>query len=361
MTDTGSRASGGRAAYSWLVVLPAVVAVVAMVIAMQSTAGAAVEPVGLGTAGNYAVLGGTDVTNTGPSEISGGDLGVSPGTSVIGFTASNFTPPAEEDLPDSAQAQADLTTAYTQAMNETPATAITGGAISGPTVLTPGIYNASSQLLVDGRVTLNGENLANPVFVFQVGSMLTVGSLRATNFVLENGASACEVFWQVGSSATLDGGSDFVGSILASASISVLSSDTVDGRLLASTGGVTLIDDAINAPTGCAPTSTSSASASPTATPSSPSPTPTPSSTSPTPFPTSTSPTPFPTSTSPTPFPTSTSPVPSPSSTSPVPSPTSTSPSPSPTGVRHHHKHHHKRPTPAPVPTPVPTTVPVTG
>jgi hypothetical protein len=334
MTDIGSRASGRHAAYSWLVVLPAVVAIVAMVIAMQSTAGAAVEPVGLGTAGNYAVLGGTDVTNTGPTVISGGDLGVSPGTSVTGITASNFTPPAEEDLPDSAQAQADLTTAYTQAMNETPATAITGGAISGPTVLTPGIYNASSQLLVDGRVTLNGENLTDPVFVFQVGSGLTVGSVRATNFVLENGASACEVFWQVGSSATLDGGSDFVGSILASASISVLSSDTVDGRLLASTGGVTLIDDAINAPTGCGPTSTSSPTASPTATPS---------------------------STSPTPAPSSTSPTPSPTSTSPVPSPTSTSPSPSPTGVKHHRKHHHKRPTPAPVPTPVPTTVPVTG
>src|ERR1700733_9541048 len=87
MTDIGSRASGRRAAYSWLVVLPAVAAVVAMVIAMESTAGAAVEPVGLGTAGNYAVLGGTDVTNTGPTVISGGDLGVSPGTSVIGITA----------------------------------------------------------------------------------------------------------------------------------------------------------------------------------------------------------------------------------------------------------------------------------
>ncbi len=205
--------------------------------------------VNLGTAANFAVLGGSDVTNTGPSLISGGDLGVSPGTSVTGITAGNFTPPAQEDLADSAQAQTDLTAAYTQAMSETPATTIPGSAITGPTTLTPGIYSAASGLLVDGAVTLNGQNDPNSVFVFQVGTALTVGSVTAADFTLENGASACNVFWQVGSSATLDGGSNFVGSILASASISVLSGDTINGRLLASTGGVTLIDDAIDAPT----------------------------------------------------------------------------------------------------------------
>src|ERR1700728_4600274 len=267
MTEISSRVLRGRAAYPWLASAASLAAVVAIVIATQATAGAAVEPVLLGTAANYAVLGGSDVTNTGPTLISGGDLGVSPGTSVTGITAADFLPPAREDLPDSAGAHADLSAAYTQAMNETPATPIPFDAIVGPATFTPGIYRASSSLLVNGGpITLNGENQTDPVFVFQVPSALTVGSVRATDFVLINGASACEVFWQVGSSATIDTGSEFAGNIMASASISVLSAATVDGRLLASTGGVSLIDDTISAPAGCTSTSPSM-SASPTMSP----------------------------------------------------------------------------------------------
>src|ERR1700729_997442 len=165
MTEFSGRVLRGRAAYPWLAAAVSLAAVVAMVIATQSSAGAAVEPVLLGTAGNYAVLGGSDVTNTGPTLIAGGNLGVSPGTSVTGITAANFVPPAQEDLPDSAGAQADLSTAYTQAMNETPATPILLDSIVGPRTFTPGIYHASSSLLVNGGpITLNGENLTDPVF-----------------------------------------------------------------------------------------------------------------------------------------------------------------------------------------------------
>jgi hypothetical protein len=373
MTEISSRVLRGRAAYPWLASAGSLAAVVAIVIATQATAGAAVEPVLLGTAANYAVLGGSDVTNTGATLISGGDLGVSPGTSVTGITAANFAPPAQEDLPDSAGAQANLTTAYTQAMNETPATPIVGDVIVGPETFTPGVYNASSSLLVDGGpITLNGENLADPVFVFQVPSALTVGSVAATSFVLINGASACEVFWQVGSSATIDSGSEFVGNILASASISALSTATINGRLLASNGGVSLIDDTINAPAGC-PTTSPSMSMSPSTSPSM-SPT---MSISPTMSPTMTiSPSMSPTMTiSPSMSPTMTiSPSMSPTMTiSPSMSPTMTispsispsiSPTPTPTPTKakhHHHKRHHKRPRPAPVPKPVPTTLPVTG
>ena len=191
MREFSSRVLRGRAAYPWLAAAVSLAAVVAMVIVTQATAGAAVEPVLLGTAGNYAVLGGSTVTNTGPTLISGGNLGVSPGTAVTGITPANFAPPAQEDLPDSAGAQADLSTAITQAMNETPATPIVGDVIVGPETFTPGIYNASSSLLVNGGpITLDGENQADPVFVFQVPSALTVGSVLATDFVLINGASA---------------------------------------------------------------------------------------------------------------------------------------------------------------------------
>ena len=357
MGEIGSHVSRARAAYPWLAAAVSLAAVAAMVIVTQATAGAAVEPVLLGTAGNYAVLGGSDVTNTGPTLDDGGNLGVSPGTSVTGITAADFTPPAHEDLPDSAGAHADLSTAFTQAMDETPATPIVGDVIVGPETFTPGIYHASSSLLVNGGpITLDGENQTDPVFVFQIPSALTVGSVIATDFNLINGASACEVFWQVGSSATIDSGSEFAGNILASASISALSNATIDGRLLADTGGVSLIDDAIDAPAGCTTTSPSmsmSPSVSPSMSPSvSPSMSP---SVSP-----SMSPSMSP-SVSPSMSP-SISPSMSPSispSMSPSISPT---PTPTPTSVTHrHHKHHHKRPRPAPVPTPIPTTVPVTG
>jgi hypothetical protein len=225
------------------------VVVTAMTLFIAQSAQAAPVEVNLGTAANYAVLGATTVTNTGNTVISGGNLGLSPGTSVTGFPPGSFTPPATEDLPDSGQAQTDLTAAYNQAQGETPTAGDTGlSAIINNQTLTPGVYNAPSGLLVDGAVTLNAEGNPDAVFVIQVGSALTVGSQQTADITLAGGASACNVFWQVGSSATLDSVSNFVGSILASASITVNSGDTIDGRLLASTAAVTLIDDAISAP-----------------------------------------------------------------------------------------------------------------
>jgi Ice-binding-like len=225
------------------------VVVTAMTLFIAQSAQAAPVEVNLGTAANYAVLAATTVTNTGGTVISGGNLGLSPGTSVTGFPPGSFTPPATEDLPDSGQAQTDLTAAYNQAQGETPTAGDTGlSAIINNQTLTPGVYNAPSGLLVDGAVTLNAEGNPDAVFIIQVGSALTVGSQQNADITLAGDASACNVFWQVGSSATLDSVSNFVGSILASASITVNGGDTIDGRLLASTAAVTLIDDAISAP-----------------------------------------------------------------------------------------------------------------
>jgi hypothetical protein len=223
-----------------------------MTLFVAQSAQAAPAEVNLGTAANYAVLAGTTVTNTGDTVITGGDLGLSPGSSVTGFPPGSYTPPATEDIPDSAQAQTDLTAAYNQAAGETPTVGDTGiSAISNQT-LTPGVYNAPTTLLVDGNVVLNGGGDPNAVFIFQVGSALTVGSQNSADITLEGDASACNVFWQVTSSATLDSVTHFVGSILASTAITVNTGDDIDGRLLASTAAVTLQDDAINAPS-CTP------------------------------------------------------------------------------------------------------------
>jgi Ice-binding-like len=328
MTNIGSRASGRSVGYSWLAAGLALVATIVVVIAMQSAAGAAVAPVGLGTAGSFGVLAGSTVTNTGPSVING-DLGVSPGTAVTGFPPGLVN--GAEHITDAVAGlgQSDLTTAYNDAAGRTPAAQL-GGFIGAGQTLLPGVYKATSSLLVGGALTLNAQGNPDAVFIFQVGSALTTAS--ASTVLLTNGASACNVFWQVTSSATLGTGSAFQGSILALTSITVTTGDTIVGRALARNGAVTLDDDTITTPTCPAP---------------SPTPTPTPTSTmTPTPTPTPTGPTPTPTPTTSTPPP---SPAPTPTSSTPAPTPAPTPSGPTPA------------PSPAPTPTPVPSPFPVTG
>jgi Ice-binding-like len=335
MTDTGRRAVR-RAGHTGLAAGLAGAVAIAVLVATQSAAGAAVAPVGLGTAQPFGVLAGTTVTNTGVSIVNG-DLGLSPGTAVTGFPPGIVTGTMDLANGVAAGAQADLTTAYNDAAGRSPK-ASTGKFIGAGQTLSPGVYNATSSLHVGGALTLDAHGNPNAVFIFQVGSTLVTGS--ASTILLTGGASACNVFWQVGSSATLGTNSTFAGSILALTSITVTTGDTLNGRALARNGAVTLDDDTINVPPGCAP--------------------------GPSPSPTGTgTPSPSPTGTG-TPSPSPTGPGhhhhhhhhhPSPPPT-PTPSPTSTgSPSPSPTGTGH--RHHH--PSPAPVPTPVPCTLPVTG
>ena len=118
-----------------------------------------------------------------------------------------------------------------------------------------GVYNATTSLAVGGVggvVTLDGENNPDAIFIFQIGSTLITGASSSVSLV--NGAQACNVFWIVGSSATLGANSTFNGTILASASASLGDGVNVQGRVLASTGAVTLLNDTINTP-ACAPTS----------------------------------------------------------------------------------------------------------
>src|SRR6478735_1772767 len=173
-------------------------------------------PVGLGTATSFAVLAGAAVTNTGPSMISG-DLGVSPGTAVTGFPpglVSNGTIHSADAV--AAQAQADLTTAYNDAARRTPRDAVPPD-LGGLTLL-PGVYNRATTMGLTGTVTLNAQGNPNAVFIFQAGSSLITAS--NSTVALINGASPCNVYWQVGSSATLGTNTTFVGTIMALTSIS---------------------------------------------------------------------------------------------------------------------------------------------
>ena len=209
---------------------------------------AAQPPVGLGTAGSFAVLAGSTVTNTGPSTLNG-NLGVSPGTAITGFppgTANGATYAADAVA---GQAQSDLTTAYNDAASRTPAVTVSGD-LGGQT-LVAGVYTSASSLGLTGQLTLNAQGNPNAVFIFQAGSTLTTASASDVNLI--NGAQACNVYWQVGSSTTLGTASTFAGSILAYTSISVNSDVTVAGSLLARNGAVTLIDDTIT-PSACATT-----------------------------------------------------------------------------------------------------------
>jgi len=225
-----------------------VVLAVSFMIGLSGTALAATA-VQLGTAGGYAVLGGSTVTNTG-STIVNGDLGLSPGTSVTGFPPGTVNGVQHITDAAAAQAQADLVTAYDAASGQATAVTIISGDLGGQT-LVPGIYKSTSALGLTGTVTLDAQGNPDSVFLFQVGSALTTAS--ASRVLLINNAQACNIFWQVGSSATLGTNSSFAGTILASASVTVNTGASVDGRVLARNGAVTLDTNPVSRPTCAAP------------------------------------------------------------------------------------------------------------
>lgn len=231
-----------------IVIFITVIATMSVFAVRPPHARAATAPVNLGTAGNFAVLAGSTVTNTGPTVVTG-DLGVSPGSAVTGFPPGTVIGTIHAADAVAATAQTDLTAAYTDAAARTPATALPGD-IGGLT-LTPGVYNASSSLGLTGTVTLDAQGDPNAVFIIQVGSTLTTASGSVVNLI--NGAQACNVFWQVGSSATLGTNSTFRGNILALTSITATTGVNVLGRLLARNAAVTL-DTNIVSRAVCAPT-----------------------------------------------------------------------------------------------------------
>jgi Ice-binding-like len=255
-----------------VVLLTMITAVVAGV--WPAGAFAATDP-GLGTAGNYAVIGSTTVTNTGPSWITG-QVALSPGTSVTGF------PPGTSGHQDvtnaaAAQARADLTAAYLVAAGETPCTTLTGDLGSPARTLVAGTYCYPAAALLTGTLTLDGAGSGAGVWLFQIGAGLTTGS--ASRVLLINGALPCNVFWQVGNSAVIGTSTTFVGNIMALTSVALQTTASLNGRAMARNGAVTLDTNRIIQPTGCGfaaptavappvvPTPTPTASAAATAAP----------------------------------------------------------------------------------------------
>ena len=218
----------------------AAITVVGLLLAMPGIASAATAA-GLGTATSFAVLGGSTVTNTGPSVING-DLGVSPGSAVVGFPPGlvNGTIHAADAV--AAQAQSDTTTAYNNLAGQ-PCDADLPPQDLGGLTLTTGVYCNASSARLTGALTLDAQGDPNAVFIFQIGSTLTTASGSRVNLI--NGAQPCNVFWQIGSSATLGTGTDFVGTLIALTSITANTGATVQGRLLARNGATTLDNNVI--------------------------------------------------------------------------------------------------------------------
>ncbi|HEX8409722.1 MAG TPA: ice-binding family protein [Thermoanaerobaculia bacterium] len=210
---------------------------IAITLLFQSALAAQVP---LGTAGNFGVLGGSAVTNTGPSVITG-EVGVAPESSVTGFPPGIVVSGSIHSADAVAgQAQSDLTTAYNAAAGTACGTDLTGQDLGGLT-LTPGVYCFSSSAGLTGTLTLDLQGNPNAVFLFKIGTTLTTAS-GSSILLLNSGGTTCppNLNWQVGTSATLGTGSSFIGNILANASITLTTGASLNGRALARGGAVTL-------------------------------------------------------------------------------------------------------------------------
>jgi hypothetical protein len=227
------------------VVLPQLAAVtaVAVVSVLAPAPAMAADPVDLGTAADFSVLAGETVTNTGPTTAEQ-DIGVYEGSAIEGFppgTAGGFH--RADEIAE--QAKADLTAAYLVAEAE-PVDDTIDTELGGE-VITPGTYDSESGTFeITGTLTLDAEGNNNSVFIFQTASTLV--TMSGSSIVFINGASPCNVFWRVGSSATLGTDSTFVGNILALTSITATTRAQVDGRLLARNGSVTMDANAVTEP-----------------------------------------------------------------------------------------------------------------
>ncbi|MBC8097277.1 MAG: DUF3494 domain-containing protein [Akkermansiaceae bacterium] len=214
----------------------------AAVIFQHQNAIAVPVSVNLGSASEFAVLAGSGITVTGPTTITG-DIGTFPNPSITGFGNATLNGANHGADAVTAQAKIDLGIAYVDAAGRSSDTTYGGGFDLVGLTLPSGVYSSSSSLFLSGTLTLNAQGNPDAVWIFQMGSSLVTASDSLVSLI--GGAQACHVFWQVGSSATLGTDTDFVGNILASESITLNTGATVEGRVLAQNGAVTLDQNAI--------------------------------------------------------------------------------------------------------------------
>ena len=219
----------------------------------------AAATVNLGTAESFAVLAGETITNTGPTTITG-DVGLHPGAAVTGFETVTLEGARHVGEAVALDAKSALVTAYDEAAGATPVTSVPTEL--GGTTLTPGVYG-SDTLGLTGTLTLDGEG----VYIFQAGSTLITAPNSSVELI--NGASACDVYWQVGSSATLDTSTTFKGTIMALTSIALQTGATLEGRALARNGAVTLDNNTIDSSACVAPSPADTPTPAPEAAPTS--------------------------------------------------------------------------------------------
>ena len=204
-----------------------------------SSGGSAGSPVRLGAAARFGVLAGQSVSNSGATTINA-DLGIWPGNTSTGAPTVMGTTHLGDLTAKSAQGA--LTAAYNDAAGRAAGSTIAGDL--GGMTLTPGVRKSTSSLeITSADVTLDGGGNPNAVFIFQIASSFTVAVGR--NVILSGGAQRSNIFWQVGSSATLNSNCTVSGDIIALTTISLGTGATLNGRAMARNGSVTLLANTI--------------------------------------------------------------------------------------------------------------------
>jgi len=219
--------------------------ILSVVIALAGFSTQGQSTLNLDSAGGFAVLGGSTVTSVG-NTILNGDLGVYPGTTITGFSPGIVNGTTYAGGAAAQQAGSNALSVYNTLSSETPIQNLSGVDL-GTLTLTPGVYSFSSSAQLTGILTLDAQNDPNARFDFLIGSTLTTASGASINLI--NNAEAGNVFWQVGSSATLGTGTSFDGSIVADQSITLNTGTSLSGRALALNAAVTLDDNIVTVPT----------------------------------------------------------------------------------------------------------------
>jgi hypothetical protein len=210
---------------------------------VELTYNTTLAPVKLGLAERFAILATAGITNIGATSITG-DVGTYP-TSETGFDSVSLNGTNHAGNATTQGAQNDLTTAYNDAAGRTPVSTV--GTQLGGTIETPGVYGSDAEpFQITGNLTLDAGGDPNAVFIFKMASTLTTAV--NSQVILSNGTRAANVYWVVGSSATLGVNSKFSGTILAAVSITLNSGAALDGRALARNGAVTLDTNTITRP-----------------------------------------------------------------------------------------------------------------